>query len=308
MSLRHLVHHAHHRLAEDAGGGHDDVEPVPAHLPRAEEHLVLPVDQDVPDSPLHEGGGGAPCPGIQHRHVLEEADDELPRPGLVTAPLLQGVAPGGQVVPPGHPGGLRVGGDHRDPRPHQVLPVLDLLRIPLPHQEDDGGGVGGAVVGEPALPVPGKELRLLGDGVDVVGEGQGHHVGLQAVDHGPGLLARSAVGLLDAQRLTGLLLPVPGEGGVELLVELPGRIVGDVQKGDVLRRGRRPQDRPRRGRGEQDDLKEFSQPHDGIPLMEVVHGTAHGRPQKAIWNRLWSTFSSGRSPPDAAPPSNDVRL
>ena len=45
-----------------------------------------------------------------------------------------------------------------------------------------------------------------------------------------GLLARAAVRLLDRDVLAGLRLPVLGEGGVEVLVELARRVVGDVEQ------------------------------------------------------------------------------
>ena len=51
--------------------------------------------------------------------------------------------------------------------------------------------------GQAVLPVRREAVRLLGDGVDVIGQSQRDHVGLQAVDHRARLLARAAVRLLD---------------------------------------------------------------------------------------------------------------
>src|SRR5690606_16882885 len=101
----------------------------------------------------------------------------------------------------------------------------------------DGGGVGRAVVGQPRLPVGGNLAGDAADLVDVEGEGEGHHVRLQAVDHRPRLLAGAAVGLLDVDIPSGFFLPVFGEGGVVLPVELPGGVVGDVEDLLALRRG-----------------------------------------------------------------------
>jgi hypothetical protein len=50
--------------------------------------------------------------------------------------------------------------------------------------------------------------------VDVGGERQRHHVGLQAVDHGARLGAGPAVRLLDDDVVAGLGLPVLGEGAL----------------------------------------------------------------------------------------------
>ena len=66
-----------------------------------------------------------------------------------------------------------------------------------------------------------------------------HDVGLEAVDHGAGLLAGAAMGLLDGDGLAGLGLPILDEGLVDGLVELAGRIVGDVEKGGVGKHGAR---------------------------------------------------------------------
>ena len=91
---------------------------------------------------------------------------------------------------------------------------MDPLGIALADQEDDGRGVGGGVVRQPALPVGRQKARLLGDGVDVGGERQGDHIGLQAADHRQRLLARAAVALVDGHVLAGPLLPVAGEQGL----------------------------------------------------------------------------------------------
>ncbi len=155
--------------------------------------------------------------------------------GVVAAGLLQGPGPGGQIGPARRAAGLGVGGDDVDARLHQVAPVLDLPGVALADQEDDRRGVGGRVVGQARLPVPGDQAAL-GDLVDVVGQGQGDDVGLQAVDHRTGLLARSAVALVDGQVLADLVLPVLGVGGVDVLVELAGRIVADVQQRQRLER------------------------------------------------------------------------
>ncbi len=83
------------------------------------------------------------------------------------------------------------------------------------------------------LPVRPEQLGLFGDGIDVVGKGLRYDVGFEAVDHRPGLFASAAVGLLDGDVIAGLGLPVLGEGGVEVLVQLARRVVGDVEQADV---------------------------------------------------------------------------
>ena len=76
-------------------------------------------------------------------------------------------------------------------------------------------------------------LRVLDDGVDVAFERQRHDVGVEPVDDGAGLLAGAAMRLLDGHGLAGVGLPLGGESGVEILVELAGRVIGDVEERGV---------------------------------------------------------------------------
>ena len=83
------------------------------------------------------------------------------------------------------------------------------------------------------------------DGVDVGRQGERHNVGRKALDHGARLGPRAAVRLLDDDVVAGLLLPVPGEGGVVIDVEFAGRIIRHVEQLDGLCLGGR-----RQGEGE----------------------------------------------------------
>ena len=76
----------------------------------------------------------------------------------------------------------------------------------------------------------GSKSGVLRNCVDVIGQGEGDDVGLQSVDDRAGLLARSAMRLLDRDCLAGLRLPVFGESLVEILIQLPRRIVGNIQQ------------------------------------------------------------------------------
>jgi hypothetical protein len=229
----HMVDQGHGRLGADAERGHDDLELVGPELLEREKSLVLPGQQHVADATLDEGGGRAPGAGVEDRHVPVERGDELLRLAVIAARLAKRPAPGREVVPARAARGLRVGRDHLDVLLDQVAPIVDALRVALAHQEHDGRGVGRAVVRQARLPVLREPAAALGDLVDVVGERQRHHVGLEAIDHRPRLLAGAAVRLLDGDVLAGLLLPVLGERLVDLAVQLPGRIVGDVQNGAV---------------------------------------------------------------------------
>ena len=238
---------------------------------------------------LHEGGGRAAGAGVEHRHVLVEPRDEvLGASGLVAARLAERPGPRREVVPARAARGLGVGRDHRDAGLGQVAPVLDALRVALAHQEHDGRGVGRAVVGQPLLPVGRKQPGLLGDLVDVVGQRQRHHVGLQAVDDRAGLLARAAVRLPDGDVLARLRLPVLGELLVEVLVELARRIVGDVEQGHRLPAALGD---GRTGAGRESE--EASEPI--RRMLHGVHGPLIGSERDL--ERVKKKFSASRSPP-----------
>ena len=96
--------------------------------------------------------------------------------------MLQGVTPGGQVIPARPAGGLRVGSDDGDAGLYEVVPVFDSFRVALANKEHHGGGVGGAVVRESLLPIQGQELAFPGNCIDVVGQRQCDHVRFQAGD------------------------------------------------------------------------------------------------------------------------------
>ena len=87
-------------------------------------------------------------------------------------------------------------------------------------------------------------MRLLGNGVNVVRQRERDDVGLQAVNDRARLFAGAAVRLLDDDGVAGFVLPVFRERGVVILIQLAGRIVGNVQEFDFLcvsRHGQRQQ-------------------------------------------------------------------
>ncbi len=77
-----------------------------------------------------------------------------------------------------------------------------------------------------------RQIALLGDRIDIVGKRQRHDVRLESVDYRPRLLARAAVRLPDEDVAAALGLCLPGEGGVEFLVQLARRIIRIVEQRD----------------------------------------------------------------------------
>ncbi len=88
------------------------------------------------------------------------------------------------------------------------------------------------------MPVLRQEPGIFVDRIDIGCEREGDDIGLEAVDHGAGLLSGAAVRLLDGDGVASLGLPVGGEGGVVIDVKLAGRVVGHVEELDILGHGR----------------------------------------------------------------------
>jgi hypothetical protein len=100
------------------------------------------------------------------------------------------------------------------------------------------------------LPIGGDEFRLLGNGVNVVGECQGHDIRFQAIHPRLGLLGGATMRLLNGDHLAVFFLPVLGEGGVEVLIQLACRIIGNIQEREVFLRLRRCAKTQEQGQGD----------------------------------------------------------
>ena len=88
------------------------------------------------------------------------------------------------------------------------------------------------------MPILREQACQFGDLIDVVGDCKRDDVGLQAVDHGAGLLAGAAVRLLDRHRRTSLFLIMLREVSVEFFIEFARRIIRDVEQSHRGFRGR----------------------------------------------------------------------
>ena len=138
--------------------------------------------------------------------------------------LMQGIAPGRQVVPASAAGAFRVRGDDRHARFDQIVPVMDLFRVALTDEEHDGGSIGRGVIRQALQPVF-IDTTALSDRVDVVGQRQRNHIRFNTVNHRSRLLAGAAVRLADHHVVAGLLLPVRAERFVVLFVQLARWII-----------------------------------------------------------------------------------
>src|SRR4029079_11357693 len=95
---------------------------------------------------------------VEHRHVLVELLDEFARRGVAAAGLLLRPGPGREVVPARTARGLRIRRYHRYSLADQVAPVLDVLRVALANQENNGRCVRRGMLRQTRLPVDGQQL------------------------------------------------------------------------------------------------------------------------------------------------------
>ncbi len=222
-----LVDDRHVRLGPDADRGIDNLQ-RPLGLLHLEARLVLPGEMDIADVALREGRAGAARAGVEHRHLLVELGDVVD--GLVprSAPQHHG-APGAEEGEIAVARGLGIRRDDRNPRFDEVRPILHAFGVPFADHEDDGRHIGERLVRQPVDPTLLDEAAS-GDGIGVDHRGQADDVGLETVDDRPGLGARAAVRLLHLHGLPGLRFPGRGEPAIDVLVELAGRVVGDIEQ------------------------------------------------------------------------------
>ncbi len=108
----------------------------------------------------------------------------------------------------------------------------------------------GGVVGELLGPVLGHQAAL-GQHVDVIGLVHGEHGRFHAVRHRTRLFGRAAVRLLDANGFAGSVLVFGDEGGVDVLEQFAGDVIGGIEQHDLGRVGGQWQAQGQRAGGQQ---------------------------------------------------------
>ena len=231
-------------------------------LRAGEVRLVLVREEDVALAAV-EGRERCTCARVLNGDVLEELQEV--RLGLLVG--LAGLPPGavrGHDVPARTTRRERVGSDDLDIRAKEVVPALDLLRVPVAHDEHDDRVRHHALV---RLLLPLRIDDVGHERVDVGSEREGDDVGVEAGLDGPCLLPGGAVRLLevDVLALRSLL-----EHGDQLSVGLARRRIRDeaqVRVGAALGcggadaggRGERGSQKAQRG-AEEHDLGSHSTP------------------------------------------------
>jgi hypothetical protein len=192
------------------------------------ERLVFPRELHVAGLLLDELHRARLRPRAQRRRMPIELA-HVARGRLVVAASTEYGAPGGEERELAAAGGLRVRRHHGDVGSHEVRPVCDVLRIPAANHEDDGGRIRLRVVREPLGPAVGQE-SVLAQRVDVGEEREGDDVCLEPVGDLPCLRGGAAVRLDDRQAPAGGRFVVLDERRTEVVVQLAGRVVGDVEE------------------------------------------------------------------------------
>src|SRR5690606_38720694 len=94
--------------------------------------------QHITDAALDEGGGGTATAGVEYSHVAEEGTQVVVDGSLILAKGLLSVGQGCQVAVTAITRGLGVGQYRAHVITCQVVPVLDVFRVTLAHQECHG--------------------------------------------------------------------------------------------------------------------------------------------------------------------------
>ena len=160
-------------------------------LPFDMDGLVLVAQQHVSGA-LEEHVGGFPAGAGSGLDVIgDQSVDELQPRLLVFAAVALGRVRREQV-PFGRSRTQRAGRDDLDSGCKKVVPVLDVLRIPLADHQGDHRSERDAL-GDIGIPV-GSDLAGLDQSGDIRFDGEVHDVGGLTVDDSPGLIARGAIG------------------------------------------------------------------------------------------------------------------
>ena len=92
------------------------------------------------------------------------------------------------------------------------------------------------------LPVFGEQPAATRDLVDIIGKCKCDDVGFEPIDHSSSLLAGAPMRLLDPYFLIRGCRPLFSERSVDILIQLPRGVVGDIEQCHVSLRYRRRQD------------------------------------------------------------------
>src|SRR5690606_2637470 len=139
--------------------------------------------------------------GVEYSHVAEEGAQVVVDGRLIPSKGLLGVGQRRQVSTTTVTRGLWVGQYRAHVLTGQVVPVLDVFRVTLAHQECHGRIVGRAGIGQTVTPVFRDQVAALVEDVHVGHLVVGHYIGPQALNDGLSLTGGASMGLLDLHAL-----------------------------------------------------------------------------------------------------------
>ena len=137
-SLCEVVHNGNRGLCQNTHGRHQDFKIAFTFFSNGPKGFTLPCDQHISESTHCKSfccfrctAGENGCVPVQSRYKFLCL--------LLRAPVLKGVAPRSKIVPTSSPGTLWIRSDDGNSLPCEIVPVPDLLRIPLAGQKHYGG-------------------------------------------------------------------------------------------------------------------------------------------------------------------------
>src|SRR5260370_41428208 len=168
--------------------------------------FIFPGEQYVTDFTLGKGCGRAARARIQNGNILIKRGHEVAGFGFIVSVFAIRVTPGRKIAPAPATRRFRIGSDDLDAGFDYIRPIFYVFRISFAYQEDDGRGVGCAIVRKFSLPIQ-REKTFIGESVNVIPQTEGHHVSLKTVNYGTRLLAGTTGGENDGDISTGLFRP-----------------------------------------------------------------------------------------------------
>ncbi len=124
-------------------------------------HFRFKANQHVTQAALDKRGGRAATAGVEHLNVFQELGHKLLGFGFIAAVGFIRRAPGRQIGIARVAGGFRVRENQLHVRAHQVIPVVNVFRVPFTDQERHGGVKRRAIVRQTRLPVGRDQIAFV---------------------------------------------------------------------------------------------------------------------------------------------------
>ena len=150
-------------------------------------HFRFEGDEHIADFALYKAGGGAASAGIEDFDVAEDVFQEVVLFGFAFECVLR-VAKRPEIGVAAITAGFRVGEDDFHAVFDEVIPVFDLFRVALAHEEGSGGVVRRAVMRQAFAPVFRQQFSFLREDINIGHLVEGDDIGFQPLQDGVRLL------------------------------------------------------------------------------------------------------------------------